>query len=89
MRVMKYFRHILIGNEIFFKIFDDPQNIFLYSIFAILSFKLRGLEHKISKLVVKEIYERNEMLNKITSNHPLSRYKAKGSKNKKTCLIHF
>ena len=77
------------GHEIFFKIFDDPQDIFLYSIFAILSSKLRGLEHKISKLVVKEIGERNDMLNKITSNHPLSRYKAKSNKKKKTCLIHF
>ena len=37
------------GHEIFFKIFDGPQNIFLCSIFVILFFKLRGLEHKISK----------------------------------------
>ena len=27
--VMKYFRHILMGNEKLFKIFDGPQNIFL------------------------------------------------------------
>ena len=33
--VMKYFRHILIGHEMFFKIFDEPQNIFLCSISAI------------------------------------------------------
>ena len=39
--VMKYFRHILMGHEIFFKIFDGPQNIFLCSIFVILFFKLR------------------------------------------------
>ena len=49
------FRHILIGHEIFFKIFDGPQNIFLCSIFVILFFKLRRLEHKISKLAIKEI----------------------------------
>ena len=53
--VMKYCRHILMGHEIFFKIFDGPQNIFLCSIFVILFFKLRELEHKISKLAIKEI----------------------------------
>ena len=36
--VMKYFRHILMGHEIFFKIFEGPQNIFLCSIFVILFF---------------------------------------------------
>ena len=55
MEVMKYFRHILIGHEIFFKIFDGPQNIFLSSIFIILFFKLKGLRHKICKLAIKEI----------------------------------
>ena len=30
---MKYFRHILMGHEIFAKNFDGPQNIFLCSIF--------------------------------------------------------
>ena len=49
--VMKYFRHILMGHEIFFKIFDGPQNIFLCSIFIILF----GLKHQISKLDIKEI----------------------------------
>ena len=53
--VTKYFRHILMGHEIFVKIFDGPQNIFLCSIFVILFFKLRGLEHKIFKLTIKEI----------------------------------
>ena len=53
--VMKYFRHILMGHEIFFKIFDGPQNIFLCSIFIILFFKLNGLKHQISKLGIKEI----------------------------------
>ena len=43
--VMKYFRHIFMGHEIFFKIFDGPQNIFSCSVFAILLFKLRGLEN--------------------------------------------
>ena len=53
--VMKHFKHILMGHEIFSRIFDGPQNISLYSIFVILFFKLRGLEHKISKLAIKEI----------------------------------
>ena len=52
------------GHEIFFKIFDGPQNIFLCFNFVILFFKLRGLEHKISKLAIKEIYDRQDMLNK-------------------------
>ena len=55
MEVMKYFRHILMVHEIFLKIFDTPQNIFLCSIFVILFFKFKGLEHKISKLAMKEI----------------------------------
>ena len=55
MGVMKYFRHILMGHEIFFKIFDGPRNIFLCSIFIILFFKLKGLKQKISKLAIKEI----------------------------------
>ena len=42
-------------HEIFFKIFDGPQNIFLCSIFVILFFKLKELKHKISKLAIKEI----------------------------------
>ena len=54
-RVMKYFSHILISHEIFFKIFDGPQNIFLCSIFVILFFMLRRLEHKIYKLSIKEV----------------------------------
>ena len=53
--VMKYFKHILMGHEIFFKIFDGPKNIFLCSLLVILFFKLRELEHKISKLAIKEI----------------------------------
>ena len=52
MGVMKYFKHILMDHEIFFKLFDGPQNIFLCSIFIILFFKLRGLEYKISKLAI-------------------------------------
>ena len=34
------------GHEIFFKIFDGPQNIFLCSIFVILFFKSRGWSTK-------------------------------------------
>ena len=52
--LIKYFRHILMGHELFFKVFDGPQNIFLCSL-VILFFKLRRLEHKISKLAIKEI----------------------------------
>ena len=44
------------------------------------SFKLRELEHKISKPAIKEIYERQDMLNK---SHAISRYKANSGKNKK------
>ena len=55
MGVMKYFRHTLMDHEMFFKIFDGPRNIFLCSIFIILLFKIKGLKHKISKLVIKEI----------------------------------
>ena len=55
MGVMKYFRHILMGHEIFLKIFDGPQNISLCFIYIILFFKLKGLKHKISKLAIKEI----------------------------------
>ena len=47
--VMKYFRHIFMGHEIFFTNFlMGHQNIFLCSIFIILVFKLRGLQDKIS-----------------------------------------
>ena len=74
------------GHEIFFKIFDGPQNIFLCSIFVILLFTLRELEHKISKLAIKEIEQRQDMLNK---SHPLSTYKANSGKNKKKSLINF
>ena len=55
MGAMKYFRYILMGHEIFFKIFDGPRNIFLCSIFIILFFKLKGFKHQISKLAIKEI----------------------------------
>ena len=55
MGAMKYFRHIFMGHEIFFKVFDGPRNIFLCSIFIVLFFKLKGLKHKISKLAIKEI----------------------------------
>ena len=44
--VMKYFRHILMGHKIFFKIFDGSQNISLCSIFVILFSKVRGRSTK-------------------------------------------
>ena len=65
------------GHEIFFKIFEGPQIFLLFSIFIILFFKFKGLEHKIS---IKEILKRQDMLNK---SHPLSRFKANSGKNKK------
>ena len=55
MGAMKYFRQILMGHEIFFKIFDGPRNIFLCFIFIILFFKLKGLKHETFKLAIKEI----------------------------------
>ena len=45
---IKYFMHILMGHEIFFKIFDGPRNIFVCSIFIILFFKLKG-SHPLSR----------------------------------------
>ena len=38
---MKNFKHILMGHEIFIKIFDGPRNIFLCSPLVTLIFKLR------------------------------------------------
>ena len=46
MGVMKHFRHILMGHETFFNIFDGPQNIFFMPILVILFSKLRELKHK-------------------------------------------
>ena len=80
MGAMKYFKRILMGHEIFFKIFDWQRNIFLCFIFIIPFFKLNVLKHKISKLAIREIQEKHDMLNK---SHPLSRYKANSGKNKK------
>ena len=78
MGLMKYFRHVFMGHEIFFKIFNGPRNIFVCSIFIISCFRLKGLKHKISKLAIKESQERHGMLNK---SHPFSRYKANSDKN--------
>ena len=50
------------------------------------TFKLRGLERKISKLTIKEILKIQDMLNKP---HPHSRYNTNSGKNKKKCLMHF
>ena len=56
--VMKYFRHILMGHEIFLKIFDGPKNLFLCS-FLILTLNLfenlSGFEQKLPKLAIKRI----------------------------------
>ena len=55
MGVIKNFKHILMGHEIFLKIVDGPRNIFLCSPLVILIFKLRESEQKLSKLAIKEI----------------------------------
>ena len=68
------------GHKMFFKFFDGSQNIFLFSIFMILFLKLRKLEHKLSKLSIREIEEREDMLNK---SHALSRYRANSGKIKR------
>ena len=49
-------------------------------------FKLGGLEYKISKLVIKEIHEKQDNLNK---SHPCSRYNANSDKKKKQCWMYF
>ena len=46
MGAMKSFKHILMSHEIFLKIFDGTQNIFLCSPLEILIFKLRESENK-------------------------------------------
>ena len=57
------------------------HKIFSYVLFSqFYFFKLMGLEHKISKLAIKEIYERQNMLQK---SHPPSRYKANSGNIKK------
>ena len=56
MEAIKYFSHILMDHEIFYKIFDGPHDVLLCSIFLHLFFKLRELECKISKLVINEIW---------------------------------
>ena len=84
---MKYFRHILMDHGIFFKIFDEPQNIFLRSVFIILFFKLRGWSTKYPNQTSRRFKKDKTWLNK---SHPLSRYKANsGKNNEKKCQIHF
>ena len=55
MGAIKNFKYILMGHEIFLKIFDGSQNIFVCSPLLILIFKLRESERKMSKLAIKEI----------------------------------
>ena len=55
MAAIKKFKHILMGHEIFLKMFDVPQNIFLCSPLVILIFKLTESELKISTLSINEI----------------------------------
>ena len=87
MGVMKYFRHILIDHEIFFKSFDGPRNISLCSIFLILFFKLKGLKQKISKLAIKETEERHDMLNNHIHSADIRQIVVKIKKKK--CLVRF
>ena len=68
------------GPDIFIKIFIGHR-IFSYVLFSFFFFfKLRGLEHEISKLAIKGIKKRQDILNK---SHQLSRYKANNGKNEK------
>ena len=59
---MKYFKHILMGHEIFLKIFDGPQSIFLFTsfpIFLVASYKnLWWSEPKMIKLAIKGILKK-------------------------------
>ena len=84
--VMKYFRHILTGHEIFSKVFDGSQNIFLCSILVFLFFKFRVLEHKISKLAIKPLrtFKKN-MLNK--SHHSADIWLIVGKIKENVCCI--
>ena len=84
--VMKYFRHILTGHEIFSKVFDGSQNIFLCSIFVFLFFKFRVLEHKISKRAIKPLrtFKKN-MLNK--SHHSADIWLIVGKIKENVCCI--
>ena len=50
--VMKYFRHILMGHEIFSKLLMGHK---IRSIYVVLIFKLRGLEHTTSRLAIKKV----------------------------------
>ena len=84
--VTKYFRHILTGHEIFSKVFDGSQNIFLCSIFLFLFFKFRVLEHKIWKLAIKPLrtFKKN-MLNK--SHHSADIWLIVGKIKENVCCI--
>ena len=55
MGAMKNFKYILMGNEVSLKFFYRPENIFLCSPLVTLIFQLRESDHKMSKLVIKEI----------------------------------
>ena len=55
LETMKNSKHILMGHEIFLKIFDRQNNIFLSSPLVILILMLRESELKMSKLAIKEI----------------------------------
>ena len=52
--VMKNFKHVLMGHEIFLKVFDGLQNVSLCSPLVLSIFKLRRSEHKMSKLAIKD-----------------------------------
>ena len=64
---MKYFSKFLMDHK-----------IFSCYIFVVLFFRLRGLEHKISKLASRKF--KKDMFNK---SHPLGRYRANGGKSEK------
>ena len=77
MGVMKYFRHILMGHEILFIIFDGPQNIFLRFVVIIL-FKLRSWRTKCPTNHQADLRKARHV-----KLHPLSKYQENSGKNTK------
>ena len=55
MRAMKYFRHILMHHETFFKIFDGSQNISLRSIFVGVEAQTSETRQIVVKIKIKNL----------------------------------
>ena len=76
------------GREIFFKIFDGPQNIFLCSIFVILFFKFKGVGAQNIPTSKQRDVRKTRHVKKITFSQQIV-LKANSVKNKKKFLMHF